>query len=241
MRKIEKKYNYGFLWKKVVLIIFIIGIISVNSLTVFAKDDIDEDSNYLSLPIEENIFLGLKGSRSFNILTKTTDLSINMSWGEQNLSVKFFEKDSNKTIFFGDFTCCLDITLNVKNNTWYKFSVENPGNSDTTLNINIDDEPKPMQMDPVEGSVEIVKIIVFGIIVISCIYVIYRFRVLVSKEKRSYNRTLEKLIKLYKVNPDKVLDIIREMVNSASMEGLRLVDSLSVITDKFSKDIDKKS
>ena len=70
---------------------------------------------------------------------------------------------------------------------------------------------------------------------------LYRFRILVSQEKKEYNHILEKLIELYDVDPNKVLAIIREMSKSANMEGQKLSETFSIISNNIVNQIENKN
>jgi len=130
-------------------------------------------------------------------------------------------------------------TLSVENETLYQMLIVNNRNKKTNVMVIIN--IITASQDVGQGIVNIVLIIIIGIVIIFCIMYLYRFRILVSQEKKEYNHILEKLIELYDVDPNKVLAIIREMSKSANMEGHKLSETFSIISNNIVNQIENKN
>jgi ABC-type transporter Mla subunit MlaD len=66
-----------------------------------------------------------------------------------------------------------------------------------------------------------------------CLWLIYKFRIIVHIEKKQNNKILEKLIETKQVDPDKVIDYLKEMNQASNEEGYKLTETLSKISDKI--------
>ena len=80
-------------------------------------------------------------------------------------------------------------------------------------------------------------LIVVCIVIIVGIITLIGSRILVYKEKMEYNRSLMKLIKLHKIDPDKAFKLIEKMSESAAKEGYQLNMELSKITKKVTSSL----
>ena len=56
---------------------------------------------------------------------------------------------------------------------------------------------------------------------------------IVHMEKKENNKILEKLIETRKVDPDKIIEYLKEMNQASNKEAYKLTESLSLITNKI--------
>ena len=125
--------------------------------------------------------------------------------------------------------------VNVVKDREYQIIIQNIGSEILTIDLGLDMSSQSISAE----LLGIVLIIVLGIVLIFSIIYSHKNRILVHREKKDLNHTLEKVIDVYKDNPDKVLDIIKEMSESANQEGHKLTDVLTTVTNKVSDRLGK--
>jgi len=130
----------------------------------------------------------------------------------------------------------IEFVLMVVDNTEYQIIIENIGSETLNVCVDIESFSSLLKANGNEWGFRfgIVLIVVLGIVLVFSMIYSHKNRILVYREKKDLNHTLEKVIDVYKNNPDKVLDIIKEMSESASLEGHKLTDVFTTITDKVS-------
>ena len=98
--------------------------------------------------------------------------------------------------------------------------------------------------DDISNLTEIIALLIpcimGGIVLIIAIVFIYKSRALITEEKKELNHTLQQLILLKKIDPDKVLEIVDGMYESANKEGIKLTKAFNKVTDRVSKQTKKK-
>lgn len=131
----------------------------------------------------------------------------------------------------------IEFVLMIVDNTEYQIIIENIGSD--KLNVRVDIENSHIMngrfgLGNSPWLFSIVLVIVLGTVLVFSMMYSHKNRILVYQEKKDLNHTLEKVIDVYKNDPDKVLDIIKEMSESVSEEGHRLTDVFTTITDRVS-------
>ncbi|MBU0497406.1 MAG: hypothetical protein KKG04_05560 [Candidatus Thermoplasmatota archaeon] len=86
----------------------------------------------------------------------------------------------------------------------------------------------------------LIPCIMGGLVLIIAIIFLYKSRALITEEKKELNHTLQQLILLKKIDPNKVLEIVDGMYESANKEGVKLTKAFSKVTDRVSQQTKKQ-
>lgn len=181
-----------------------------------------------------NVTITFKNEGNLNIYLIEKSRIEKKKFVTENL-LKNITADFKLTGVLGSVNHITEFRVNVVKDREYQIIIQNIGSEILTIDLGLDMSSQSISAE----LLGIVLIIVLGIVLIFSIIYSHKNRILVHREKKDLNHTLEKVIDVYKDNPDKVLDIIKEMSESANQEGHKLTDVLTTVTNKVSDRLGK--